>query len=815
MFNHKVNSMYPLLAPFFGFISGILIGDGFDLSYKTLLLLLVISAVPSVILSFRKSRFYPSVALAPFIAAGALFIHPYAWPQLPPNHIRNLISRSDAQPQEKDSSGTDVTGTVLSVTPGPAKSVRLVVEAAQIAQKQAWVETSGRILLTMEDGPALRPGDGIRFTARLREPENFGNPGEYDYKGRLRREGIFVTAYVSKPAFIVKTHNGEPGFMQAIGIEAARDSIRRFINDNAANKAPLNALIIGESAGLDRATREAFAATSTAHILAISGLHVGIVGAAFYGLLLFLFKRSQRLMLEYNVRKAALLATVVPVAAYGGLAGFPVSATRAVLMACVFALTFIMNRGKAYWNTLALSGLIILLIDPTALWEISFQLSFAAVAGIIYIQPRLAEATDALFVKGAEDGWWRRFVRQRILAACFVTVAASVATAPLIAYHFHRASLIGLAANLIVVPLVSLIVPLLLAAAASMIVWAGLAKALLFFADGIFSVLEAVVRFFAGLPYSSVWVTTPTPLELALYCCLMVSLVNMKKARIYVLIAPVMAFTLIGDWGYWNYYARETDGLKATYISVGQGDSALVEFGHGSTMLIDGGGFYKSEYDTGERIVAPLLWQKKISRIDYVVLSHPQRDHIAGLSFITRAFKPKEFWWNGDAANGGIGELGAILADNGAVIKTPKEIGTGIMIDGATIELLHPLNAGVTGNDASLVVRVSYGSRSLLFTGDLTEKGETYLVRKGLRADVLKVAHHGSRYSTSSGFLNMVKPSVAVISAGRGNRFGFPHTQTLDRLRQAGADVYRTDLDGAVTVTTDGKDIWTKTEKSW
>lgn len=806
--------MYPLIIPFIGFISGILLGDGIDFSISALLLFFAASLAPSIILFVVKGRFYSAAAVAPFLVLGALFIHQYSWPQLAQNHIKNFVNGPQTRPQEKDSLGEDVTGTVLSVTPGARHTARIVVEAGQILRGQTWVDTTGKVLITLNSAADLRGGDRIRFVARLREPENFGNPGEYDYKGRLNRGGVFVTAHVAKPDFIIKTRDGEAGVLRTFGIEAARDGIRRFIDENAVNKGALNALIIGDMAEVDASLRETFAITSTAHILSISGLHVGIVAAVFYWLMLYVLKRSQRLMLACNVRKIALLATIAPVLAYGALAGFPVSATRSVLMACVFAITFVINRGKDYWNALALSGLVILAIDPAALWDISFQLSFAAVAGLIYILPRLSEAAGTAARKAEGEGRIRRFLRTRILAAALVTIAATVATAPLIAYYFHRTALTGAAANLIAVPLTSIIVPLLLAAAASISVWAGLAKIILLCADIIFSGLAAAVRAFAAVPYSSVWVTTPTPLELALYCGLIVSAVNMKKARGFAFLTPLIALAIISDWGYWNYYARDTGELKATYISVGQGDSALVEFARGSTMLIDGGGFYNSGYDTGERIVGPLLWQKKISHIDYVVLSHPQRDHMAGLSFIAGAFKPKEFWWNADDSENGLGKLGSILAANGVIIKTPQDIGGKLMIDGATVELLHPLAAGFDGNDASLVVRVRYGSISYLFTGDLGEAGEAALEGRGLGADVLKVAHHGSRYSTSPGFLRAVKPSVAVISAGRGNRFGFPHDQTLERLSQAGVKVFRTDIDGAVTVTTDGKEVWARSEKA-
>jgi len=803
--------MHPLFLPFLCFISGILLGDAFGFSVKAISVFLAISAVPCALLFIFRRRFHPAVAAMPFVVLGALFIHPYSWPMQAPNHIRNFINES-ARAGTTDTLGQDVEGVVLSAATTRGGRPRVEVEAERIMRGQGWVETVGKVALTLPEGLTFRPGDRIRFVARLREPVNFGNPGEYDYKGRLNREGVFASASVSKQGLVIRTGEIAPGAMRRIWrvVDEARAGIRRFIDANAANAGALNALVIGDGSGVDPALREAFAKTSTAHILAISGLHTGIVAVAFYWLILLVLKRSERLMLACNVRKAALLACVAPVAVYAVLAGLPVSAMRAVLMVCAFAVSFAINRGRDYWNTLALAGLVILAADPSALWDISFQLSFVAVAGIIYVLPRLHEAAGAAAAAVEGEGRVRRFMRRRVLAAALVTAAASVATAPVIAYHFHRVSLTGMAANLAVIPLVTLIVPLLLAAASASLVWNGLAKAALFFADIIFSVLAATVKVFAALPYSSAWVTTPTPLEVALYYVLIVSAVNMKRARVFVYLTPVIALAILGDWGYWSYYARHTGDLKVTFISVGQGESALVEFDQGSTMLIDGGGFYNSGFDTGERIVAPLLWRKKISRLDYMVLSHPQRDHMGGLRFLAEAFRPREFWWNGDGelnGGGGLGRLGASLAAVGAEIKTPHDLSSGRMIDGATVRVLHPLAPGFEGNDASLVLMLAYADVNLLFTGDIGQAAETVLERRLPRADVLKVAHHGSRYSTGAGFLGAAAPSVAVISAGRANPFGFPNAQTLDRLTRAGARVFRTDLDGAVTVTTDGRTI--------
>ncbi|MBI5562160.1 MAG: DNA internalization-related competence protein ComEC/Rec2 [Deltaproteobacteria bacterium] len=788
--------MRPLVPALIGFAAGIFIGDLAGLSYTAALVLFAASLLPLILLRYKGTRIDLLASIPPFFFLGIFFIHPYSAPVLPSNHIKNLMEPSGYR---AGTPGQDVVGTVAGGAPRGLDTVRLAVDAERVMKDGTWVETTGRILLTVPPGaPALRPGDGIRFMARLREPANFGNPGEYDYAGRLRMEGISVTGTVRDAKLVVKTRDGEEGARR--GLDSIRRRIREFIDGNAVNGAGLKALIIAETGGMDTETREAFAKTSTSHILAISGLHVGIVAMASVWLCLLILKRSEFLMLALNVKKAAMLASLAPVFAYGLISGPPVPAARAVIMVAVFTVSFVLDRGKDLWNTLCLAALVILALNPPSLWDISFQLSFAAVASLIAIVPAL-EGLLGERDKDNDEGWLRRVLRRRVLPPLMVTVAASAGTAPLIALYFHRVSLAGGAANLIAVPLASLIVPLLFAASGVAFLWEPLARLLLSGADALFGALVRVVDAFAAIPYSSSWVTTPTVLEIILFYGLVLCVVNVKRMRLCAYAAPLIIIALMADWGYWNYYARRTGELKVTFISIGQGDCALVEFPEGSTMLIDGGGFYNTEFDTGERIAAPVLWWRKIGRLDYAALSHPQRDHIAGLRFITEAFRPKEFWWSG---RGGLGRLGAALMDAGTLIKTPKDLGGALRIGGATVEALHPFKDGFDVNNSSLVLRLTYGSRGVLFTGDIGKEAEEELMKRDVHADALKVAHHGSRWSSGAGFLSAVNPSVAVISAGRGNTFGFPHEETLARLRDAGASVYRTDRDGAVTVTTDG-----------
>jgi competence protein ComEC len=230
-------------------------------------------------------------------------------------------------------------------------------------------------------------------------------------------------------------------------------------------------------------------------------------------------------------------------------------------------------------------------------------------------------------------------------------------------------------------------------------------------------------------------------------------------------------------------------------------------------MLIDGGGFSSTTFDSGKDIIAPFLWHRKITRIDYLVLSHPQRDHMKGLRFIAENFSPKELWWGG--AGRISKELRLVLEEKRIKVKGLDSRSPAQVIAGVKLGFLAPPvfteGAVLDVNDSSLVLRLEYGKRRFLFTGDVAEAGEVSLMSNydidELRADVLKAPHHGSRYSSSRGFLRRVAPKVVVISSGRGNSFGFPYVQTLERYREQGVDIYRTDSGGAIFVTTDGTSL--------
>ncbi|MBI5642027.1 MAG: DNA internalization-related competence protein ComEC/Rec2 [Deltaproteobacteria bacterium] len=717
------------------------------------------------------------------------------------------MNEGKERPSELKPLGTAVEGTVVRAPEFAGSRMKLEVMSERIFRGDRWVPAEGKIMLTLHGHRYdIMAGDSVKFVTELREPWNYGNPGEFDYKSWLNTRGIFATGFIKNGMLLVKTKDG--GGLRRY-VDYLRADIRGFIDGlDIGNKEPLKALIIAEQRGIDKGLKDAFIITGTYHIISISGLHIGIVVLFFYKIFLFVLKRSERLALAFNVRKIALALSIIPAVFYGLLAGFPVSTERSVIMVAAYAFTFMLNRGRDYLNTIALAAVVILLVYPYAIWDISFQLSFAAVTAIVYLAPRLAPffviPEDKLKTK--RELFLTRVWNKRLLPAILVTVSAGIATGPILAYHFNMLSLTGIAANIIAVPISGAIIPLLFVSSFVSWLWAWPAAVILHAADILFELMARVIKAFASLPLSSIRVSTPTFIEMGLFYVLILAAINIKRARAYAYAASFALIALSMDWGYWNLLKRGEGELKVTFISVGQGESGLVEFPGGKRMLIDGGGVYSAEYDIGEKVIAPLLWSKKITALDYVVLSHAQLDHMGGLKFIAENFEIGEFWWNGD------GELGALeksLSNKGVrVRKAGGLFGEEISrynIDGVNIDVVHPLkDYGFDKNNMSMVMRLSYGNASVLFTGDIGEDAERELLGSDVRSTVLKAPHHGSRKSSTPEFLEKVSPSIIVVSAGRKNVFGFPHEETLERYRRAGAEVFRTDKDGAITFITDG-----------
>ncbi|MBN2494252.1 MAG: DNA internalization-related competence protein ComEC/Rec2 [Deltaproteobacteria bacterium] len=663
--------------------------------------------------------------------------------------------------------------------------------------------------------PEILPGDRVRVFGRVRDlyaRRNFGVECAVD---RLRRAGIDYTASVEDCRSLAVE---DRGVIPSLGrlAEGLRLDLQALIEAQEASveaRSVFIALTTGDGGSIPAELRSAFQRVGLAHLLAISGLHLGFVAMAVFAALVFVGVRIERLALRWDVRTIAACVAVPVVLFYTLLAGARLPSVRACAMVMCFLLAVLLRRRVDPLNTLAAAGLLILVLWPESLFAASFQLSFAAVASVLLLAPILAQR---LHLPWRPDGRSRSLGRRLAVRAgqlLVVTLAASLGTGPLLAWHFQRFSALGLLSNLVAVPLTTwVIVPLGLASAlvlpvcetlAGWLVWAGL---------GASEWLVGLAEWAAAIPLASA-VSAPAGWQVLLFYLTLASAVLVARRRWAARAAFVGAALLVASWVAGVVSSRLSENLTVCALDVGQGDAILVRMPHGHCGLVDGGGSYSGDFDVGRHVVAPALWAQGISQLDWVAVTHRHPDHIGGLASVVRLFRPAELW---TASPLGDDERGRDL------LRAAQEAGTRLrhvaagdrlLVDGQLrIDAFWPPAEGAEAleeNERSMVLRLVFGQQRFLLTGDLEAEGELQLLRSSaeLAADVLKVGHHGSRNASSRAFLERVHPSLAVVSVGPDNRFRLPSPEALARLASSGARVLRTDIAGAVCIRTDGESL--------
>jgi len=710
---------------------------------------------------------------------------------------------------------------------------RLYVTVARAAEKNGTLSPSrGNVRVAVLGGGAFRLGDELRLTARIHYPRNYGNPGEFDYVGLMARDGIDATMTAPKNSLGSARFQliGHRSIFPSSQIESIRTHIGDFFDRNLAypENAEMRALVIGDQGEIGDPLRQMFARTGMAHLLVISGLHLSIVAAAMFAAIRLVMMLLPDLANRGYANKIAALAAMFAVCAYASIAGHHVSTVRALVMVVAYMLAVAIDRPREAIASLALAAIVICIALPGSTADIGFQLSFASVIAIVQGMRRFA----AWFARRKRVGMLRgepSLPRWRLLEAgagyLAVSFWAMVGTAPLTAYHFNQFAIIGIVANAVVVPIMAFGATIsgLIAAALSFISESAARPVLLFGANAL-AAGNWLAAWFVSWPMAWFRIFTPTILELTIaYAFLMLWLlaplavaITGKRSREKVTdvggqpgfgwrarCAIALAAVLTIDVGCWTYDRFFNPDLRVTFLSVGEGDGAVIRFPGSRVMLIDGGGSYGG-FDAGERIVAPYLWSQKIMRVDYIALSHPDLDHFGGLDFIAMNFAPRAFWTTGVPS---LDLSYRRFMDDLGRAKIPlvqvRDAAPVASIGGVAISSLNGEAAlGRSHNNSSMVLRFSFGSTSILFTGDIESAGERAMIEKRgeLNATILKVPHHGSATSSTAAFIAAVHPEAAVISDGYLNNFHFPADAVVERYVEAGALLLRTDLDGAVMV---------------
>jgi len=731
-------------------------------------------------------------------------------PVFPANHLRSIMS--EGLPIYLEGS--------LSQEPEMLSNRnRWLVRSERIWHPTGAEEITGNLLVSVrQTRREWRYGDRVRFRVQPVAPLENGNPRGFDYRSYLARREIYATGFLENDQEIELVARS-PGRVWGF-VEHLRREIRRFIDRNFPQDtgALMKALVIGDMGGISKSTRAAFTAAGVNHVLSISGLHVGMLGLVVFWLVRLGCSFSAILLLRLNLIKVATSCSFIAVLFYTGLAGGMVPTVRSAIMIGVYELAVLLDREEEVLTSLTFAALLIALYWPGVCADVSFQLSFLAVFFIVLGMRKTQEWFPRQQPKEQlpqERSWFQGKLR-KIGLYLAVPVLATIGTGPLIAHYFGHLSLVGFIANPVVVPLVGfVVVPLGLLIAFVALLQPALAVPLVWTAEPLVSGTIRLVGLFSGLPFANVAVPVPNMVEVTALYLIIIAVLLLRRRRHALLAFAIVVLAFIVDGCFWWQQRFGRQDLRVTYLSVGQGDAAVVEFPGSKVLLIDAGGTTTGEFDTGEAIVAPYLRSRKILKVDYLLVSHPRVDHYGGMRTIVREFGPSEFW--SGPSRGRTQRFEELEEElESAKIRQVQLTDQDACraIDQVLLCVLYP-SAGATG-DVSVVVRLSFGEVSFLFAGDLDKKDEKALVEKSaeLSSTVLKVPRHGSHTSSTEEFVTKVSPKLAIISVRERNRFGWPREEVISRYRKAGSEILQTGRDGAVTVETDGKTLRYDTYRS-
>lgn len=779
-----------LLVAFLFFASGILLASFIRAPITFVLILAILFIAISFFIKKHKSNVSAIFLLASIICIGAACF--YNASTLSSNHIANK-----AQNEEIIIKGIIVSDPLFYETFWSQRRASFVFKAESYKQNGQWIEAEGLCKINLYKADKdYKYAQRIKAFGYLEGLKPVANPGEFDYAGYLRQQNIHAVFNIASDdnIEISKTVN-RLHFTEIIKskIYALRKKINEHIHIYLPEEeaAMVSAIMLGRRSLLPHKSKDLFLRTGTAHILAISGLHLAVIAYVFFFIL-------GLLRIPYKVR--AFLVIIV-IFFYAILSGGRPSVIRAMIMITMFLLGRILNRDIDTYNTLSIAGILMLLINPIQLFNMGFILSFMCVFALFFITPKIKSS---------------KYVKPLIISFFLY-----IAIAPIIAYNFNIISPITIIANLFILPFTALLICTSLTFIFFGIIFSALAP---MFGQTLWLVaflLKQTLFYLSKIPYAYFYVPDMPMWYAGIYYLLMAFIIIHQKLRLSLARALIIVLISINAF-IWipPFLNTHTDKLKISFLKVGHGTAIFIQFPDGKTMLVDAAA-KTGDRDKGIDIVMPYIWHEGKTRVDCMLITHGHTDHFGGASAVINRADVRHFIYNGVEK----GEEGYSALMN--LVKT-RRIKTFIVKEGDSIDgfsdveilVFNPPEGAVkdnriSGNDSSIVLKLVYKDISFLLCADILSEGIKNILpyNELLKSNIIYVPHHGSNIGSDVTpiLYDLVKPDAAVISASKKYRYTLPDTSTLSTLSVKQIPVFLTDTDGAVIVSTDGKtyDIYT------
>ena len=778
----------PILIAALGYIIGIVWG----LSFKVVLIFCSIIAICMLIVEKNKNILRiinlvinkkVTILLLIFIIAGFI-------------HIKFL--KYDYEKIYISLENVNIVGTIVS----SKKEKQYINEYKIETEKINNIKLKKKFILLTKN-KEIEYGNKIKLEGTYIKPSKSRNYRGFDYSNYLKTENIYGTIEQNGKIELIKEKNINYLF---INLYKVKNKIIKNINNKfpEETRGVVLGILLGDKSSIEEDVRQNFADSSLSHILAVSGTHISYVVIC----ISVLFKK---LKLNKNIRK---VLTSLVLFMYLYLVDFSVSATRAVIMSTIVIMQMLFYRKQDTITTIAFSSIIILINNPYSILNIGFLLSYGGTIGIILFVNRIS-------IESKED-FFQRF-KSYLKDICIVTISAQTIIMPIIIYYFNTISFTFIISNIIASLIIGPIIMIGLVIIAISFFKIPIISLIIRFYNILIVILVRTADIISKIPMSKIYLKTPTTLEIIFYYSVVflialliyikksnrkfikktiqIDIYNLKnffinnrnKVLIFISIVSLISITSI----------KIPKELKINFIDVGQGDSCLITTPQNKKVIVDSGG--SESYDVGKNVLLPYLLDKRITKIDYIMISHFDTDHCKGFEYVLENIKVKNVIISKQCETSeNFKQIMKIIRKKRINLIIVQK-GSKIKIDNfTTVDILSPQSENIADNmnDNSIVAKFEAYNFSILFTGDASEKIEKELIKEkiNLKSDILKVSHHGSKTGTSEEFLKSVKPKIALIGVGENNKFGHPTKDVIKRLTENKVKIYRTDTDGEIRI---------------